>query len=399
MVAAKAAEKGLDLTYSVAEGVPQTILGDSSRLRQVLANLLSNAVKFTESGRVAIRVQLTDELDEIHFIVSDTGIGISRQDMDKLFRSFSQVDASTSRKYGGTGLGLAISRRLVELMGGKIWAESERGMGSTFHFKIKTVPFFGDVPDHHLGGKKIMALVSSEDCLRELVTIARSLGVQIYPVISALEARELAQGRFDAAILDAEVPGAEELAEEMQKRLPTITLVGPGRQRTGKTTLRKPVTKDGIRNALQDALKPKNHRLKRISCPPAENPDLAILLAEDNQVNQKVALLMLNKLGYKADLACNGREAVQAVQSKHYDAILMDVQMPEMDGMEATKAILEMNLEKRPRILAMTAYALEGDKERCLNAGMDGYISKPVQIEELRSALESRGILCPEKTG
>lgn len=253
--------------------------------------------------------------------------------MDKLFRSFSQVDASTSRKYGGTGLGLAISRRLVELMGGKIWAESERGMGSTFHFKIKTVPFFGDVPYLHLEGKKIMALVSSENCLRELVTIARSLGVQIYPVISALEARELTQGRFDAAILDAEVPGAEELAEEMQKRLPIITLVGPGRQRTGKTTLHKPVTKDSIRNALQDALKPKNHRMKRISCPPAGNPNLAILLAEDNQFNQKVALLMLNKQGYKADLACNGQEAVLAVQRKHYDVILMDVQMPEMDGL------------------------------------------------------------------
>ena len=398
MVAAKAAEKGLELIYVVAEGVPKTIIGDSTRLRQVLANLLSNAVKFTESGRVAIRVQLKDEPDEIHFSVSDTGIGISPKDMDKLFQSFSQVDASTSRKYGGTGLGLAISRRLVELMGGRIWAESEQGSGSTFHFKIKTVPFLEDAPDLHLAGKKIMALVSSEDCLRELVTIVRSLGVQIHPVISAFEARELAQGRFDVAILDAEVPGAEELAEEIQKRLPTITLVGPGRHRTGRTSISKPVTKSSIRKALQDALHPKNHRMKRISCPPAEHPDLTILLAEDNQVNQKVALLMLNKLGYKADVASNGWEAVQAVQRKHYDVILMDVQMPEMDGLEATRAILEMNLEKRPRILATTAYALEGDKERCLNAGMDGYISKPVQIEELRSALEGRQILCPPET-
>jgi len=208
----------------------------------------------------------------------------------------------------------------------------------------------------------------------------------------------LGQCRFDGASLDAEVPGAEELAEEMQKRLPTITLVGPERQRTGRTSISKPVTKSSIRNALQDALHPKNRRMKRIHCPPAEHPDLAILLAEDNQVNQKVALLMLNKLGYKADVASNGREAVQAVQRKHYDVILMDVQMPEMDGLEATKAILEMNLDKRPRILATTAYALEGDKERCLNAGMDGYISKPVQIEELRSALEGRQILCPQET-
>jgi PAS domain S-box-containing protein len=392
MVAAKAAEKGLELTYAVDDGVPETIMGDSTRLRQVLANLLSNAVKFTESGSIMIRVQLAEDPDEIHFKVSDTGIGISPNDMDKLFQSFSQVDASISRKYGGTGLGLAISRRLVELMGGKIWAESEQKMGSTFHFKIKAVAYSGDVPDPHLAGKRIMALVGSEDCLRELVTIARSLGVQIHPVISALEARELAQGRFDAAILDVEVPGARDLAEEIRKRLPTITLGGPGQHRTGQASLSKPVTENSIISALQDALHPKNYRMKRISCPPAEHPDLAILLAEDNLVNQKVALLMLNKLGYKADVASSGREAVQAVQRKYYDVILMDVQMPDMDGLEATRAILDMNLDNRPRILATTAYALEGDKERCLNAGMDGYISKPVQMEELRSALEGATI-------
>ena len=398
MVAAEAKQKGLDLTYVVDEDVPRTILGDSSRLRQVLANLLSNAVKFTESGHVAIRVQLADEPGEIHFAISDTGIGISPKDMDKLFQSFSQVDTSTSRKYGGTGLGLAISRRLVELMEGKIWAESEQGSGSTFHFKIKTEPFSGDVPNLHLAGKKIMALVNNEYCLRELVTIARSLGMHVNPVISALEARELAQGRFDAAILDVEVPGAEELAEEMQKRLPTITLVGSGRQRIGGRSLTKPVTQNSLLLALHEALIPKNHRMKRIPCPKADHPDMTILLAEDNQVNQKVALLMLKKLGYKADVVSNGREAVQALQRKHYDVILMDVQMPEMDGLEATRAISEMILEKRPKILAMTAYALDGDREICLNAGMDGYISKPVQIEELRSALERPDIVSSQRT-
>jgi CheY-like chemotaxis protein len=281
-------------------------------------------------------------------------------------------------------------------MEGKIWAESEQGSGSTFHFKIKTEPFSGDVPDLHLAGKKIMALVNNEYCLRELVTIARSLGMHVHPVISALEARELAQGRFDAAILDVEVPGAEELAEEMQKRLPTITLVGSGRQRIGGRSLTKPVTQNSLLLALHEALIPKNHRMKRISCPKADHPDMTILLAEDNLVNQKVALLMLKKLGYKADVVSNGREAVQALQRKHYDVILMDVQMPEMDGLEATRAISEMILEKRPKILAMTAYALDGDREICLNAGMDGYISKPVQIEELRSALERPDVVSSE---
>ncbi len=399
MVAARAMQKGLDLTYVVAEDVPHTILGDSSRLRQILANLLSNAVKFTESGLVEIRVQLGDEPDEIHFAISDTGIGISPKDMDKLFQSFSQVDTSTSRKYGGTGLGLAISRRLVELMGGKIWAESKQGSGSTFHFRIKTEPFCGEASDLRLKGKKILVLVNNEDCLMDLVIFARSLGIHVHPVISALEAREMAQGRFDAAILDLEVPGAEELAEEMQKRMPTINLVGSVRRRIGRGSLAKPVTQNGIRLALHEALIPKNHKINRIPCPRADHPDLTILLAEDNEVNQKVALLMLNKLGYKADVVSNGREAVQAMQRQPYDVILMDVQMPEMDGLEATRAISEMILEKRPRILAMTAYALEGDREKCLNAGMDGYISKPVQIEELRAALERPDVTGSQKTG
>ncbi len=401
MVAAKAMEKGLDLTYAIDGKVAPTILGDSVRLRQVLANLLSNAVKFTEKGSIAIHVQPGENADEIHFSVSDTGIGISSEDMKKLFLSFSQVDASTSRKYGGTGLGLAISKRLVELMGGKIWVQSKLCEGSTFHFLISAQPFSGEAAKLHLAGKKIMALLSREDSLKELVDAARSWGMQIYPVVSAFEARELAESRFDAAILDLEVPGAEELLEEIGERLPTITLALPGRQRAGKKSLIKPFSQASILFALQEAFMPQNHKKMRPRSSATEHSDLDILLAEDNQVNQKVALLMLKKLGYRADVVSNGREVLQALLKKPYDVILMDVQMPEMDGLEATRAILDLKLKKRPKILAMTAYALEGDKERCLLAGMDGYISKPVQLEELRSALLclQNLPLCADKTG
>ncbi|MHB8117717.1 MAG: GAF domain-containing protein [Methanothrix sp.] len=401
MVATKAAEKGLDLTYAIDERIAPTILGDSVRLRQVLANLLSNAVKFTEKGSIAIHVQPGENADEIHFSVFDTGIGISSEDMKKLFLSFSQVDASTSRKYGGTGLGLAISKRLVELMGGRIWVQSKLGEGSTFNFHIFAPPFSGETAKLHLAGKKIMALLSSEGCLKELLDYARSWGMQIYPVVSAFEARELVESRFDAAILDLDVPRAEELAEEIRVRLPTITLATPGRQRAGKKTLIKPFSQASILFALQEALMPPRHKKVRTCSSATNHPDLDILLAEDNLVNQKVARLMLKKLGYRADVVSNGREALQALLKKTYDVILMDVQMPEMDGLEATRAILDLNLKKRPKILAMTAYALEGDRERCLLAGMDGYISKPVQLEELRSALLclKNFPLCADKTG
>ena len=189
-----------------------------------------------------------------------------------------------------------------------------------------------------------------------------------------------------AAILDLDVPGAEELAEEIEELMPVINLTTSGRQRAGKNTLIKPFSKDGILFALQEALAPPRHKKMRPASSKSMHSDLSILLAEDNPVNQKVARLMLKKLGYRADLACNGREVLQSISNKNYDVILMDVQMPEMDGLEATRAILDLNLKKRPKILAMTAYALDGDKERCLLAGMDGYISKPVQLDELRSA-------------
>lgn len=287
LVKAKAQEKGLGLAYEIDESVPGSILGDAARLRQVLVNLLSNAVKFTKEGYVSVMVSPSpgSSAGVVHFEVRDTGIGISEESMSKLFQSFSQVDTSTSRKYGGTGLGLAISKRLVELMGGTIWAESEEGVGSTFHFTI-----------------------------------------------SAKEAEGIP-------------------AEGHEEKSPM--------------------------------------KASRANSPP--NRDLCILLAEDNPVNQKVALLILKRLGYSADVAGNGIEVLEALGRKQYDVILMDVQMPGMDGLETAGRIRTMGLSKQPKILAMTAYALEGDREKCIAAGMDGYISKPVQMEELQSALENFG--------
>ncbi len=286
LVASKAKEKGIDLCYFIDDRIPRAIIGDRTRLSQILVNLANNAVKFTEKGIVEVYAEpvgMTADGYEIHFMVKDTGIGIPYDRIDRLFQSFYQIDASTTRKYGGTGLGLAISKRLAELMGGRIWVDSEQGTGSVFHFTI----------------------LASES---------------IRPI-------------------DVEKPVSQ--------------------------------TKND---------------------PRAQDHTLRILLAEDNVVNRKVMLRMLEKLGYCADVAANGREVLQALEREQYDVIFMDIQMPEMDGLEATKAIRKRwppNLQ--PKIVAITAYALKGDREICIKAGMNDYISKPIQLEELRSKLLSIG--------
>jgi CheY-like chemotaxis protein len=284
---------------------------------------------------------------------------------------------------------LAISKRLVELMGGKIWVESEINRGSIFHFTVNAPEFSGDAAKLHLSGKKIMALFDSEEALKTLVDYARVREMQIFPVVSASEARDLRDDQFNAAMLDLDVPGAIELAEELEEHIPVITLSSSNRSRSGRRALSKPLTPEGICFAMQEAFIPQNHRIIDANLDEVELRDLKILLAEDNQVNQKVALLMLKKLGYSADVVSNGRDALQAAMDKPYDVILMDVQMPEMDGLEATRRILDSKLANRPKILALTAHALEGDRERCLLAGMDGYISKPVRLDELIRALHS----------
>jgi PAS domain S-box-containing protein len=421
LVSANAAKKSLDLLYEIAADAPSQVRGDINRLRQILVNLLNNAVKFTEHGEVVLSLttsSLGPDAIELHFVVRDTGIGIPAAAMERLFRPFSQVDASTTRKYGGTGLGLVISQRLAELMGGRMWVESEEGKGSTFHFTIHTevasskpLPYLSGVRTH-LTGKRMLIVDDSSTNRRILTSLAQNWGLAPRTADSGPAALQLIDGgeTFDVAIIDMQMPGMDGvmLGREAQKRdrnkkLPMILLSPVGMHNDIPeglfvTCLTKPAKASQIFDAITgifpwegDAPKAKRPRDSTVAVP-ATVPTRSerILLAEDNAINQRVALHMLARLGYRADVAANGREAIDAVRRQHYDIILMDVQMPEMDGLESTKNLVkEFPLRKdRPWIIALTANAMQGDRELCLHAGMDDYISKPLKLAELSSALE-----------
>jgi signal transduction histidine kinase/CheY-like chemotaxis protein len=414
IVAPRASEKHVELGCLVGEDVPEGIMGDTNRLRQVLLNLLSNAVKFTEEGEVIVHLEAEPAgrgRHRVHVAVRDTGIGIPQDRMNRLFESFSQVDASTSRRFGGTGLGLAISRRIVEQMGGTMWAESEEGTGSTFHIELaasaaKTPPRI----DHgealpKLAAKRIL-VVDDNATNREIVSRqARSWGMEPVAVELPSEALALIENgeHFDVAALDMVMPEMDgfELARRIrglrdERELPLVLLTslsGLPKARSAaefSAQLAKPIKASQLYNALLSALaEPVTERAAvevRDSAP--ESSSLRILLAEDNAVNQKVALHILGKLGYRADVASNGLEALEALERQPYDVVLMDVQMPEMDGLEASRRICERwPAETRPRIIAMTANAMLEDREACLAAGMDDYVAKPVRPEELADAL------------
>jgi signal transduction histidine kinase/DNA-binding response OmpR family regulator len=438
LVATDAGEKGLELAYLIEAHVPATIMGDLTRLRQILLNLLNNAVKFTEKGEIVINVtsQILDTSEsrhgngeqstrsslpqyEIHFTVKDTGIGIPRERMDRLFQSFSQVDASTSRKYGGTGLGLAISKRLVEMMGGTIWVESEMGKGTVFHFTMVTnaaegvLPVYQSVSQPRLSGKRVL-IVDDNLTNRKILSIqVESWGMKSVAVSSGREALEILGGGefFDLALLDMHMPEMDGLmlAEKIrtscdQRALPIIMLTSLGRKDMGAPPdyfdafLTKPVKASQLYNAiigvfsLGEEFRRKVDLEERITSEFDEllgkRMPLKILLAEDNVTNQKLALLVLERFGYLADVASNGIEAVEALRRQPYDVILMDVQMPEMDGLRATGLIRsEFPPDRQPSIIAMTANALPQDRDACLGAGMDDYISKPFQVNELVRAL------------
>ncbi len=424
LVAGRAVEKSLDLAYVIEDDIPEVVQGDVTRLRQILLNLLSNAIKFTETGEVVLTVEKGSGQETTTFRVRDTGIGIPPDRMEAMFQSFSQADSSTTRKYGGTGLGLAISKRLVEMMGGSISAQSEGmpGKGSVFSFTIAThagqLP--GRKPHKDLGevvavlrGKRLL-IVDDNDTNRFILgKQTEKWGMESCDTPSPAQAlRWLKEGElFDLIIVDMHMPEMDglELTQAI-RRLPTcravpmVLLTSLGRREyhadpaTFVAHLHKPLKPSQLLDALMGVFLTTAGEAERvapgegISLPaqqPADIKTLRILLAEDNLVNQKVALRILQQAGYRADVASNGRETLQSLIRQPYDVVLMDVQMPEMDGLEATRQILCRWPDKkdRPTIIAMTANAMQSDREECLAAGMDDYLAKPIRVPELMEAL------------
>jgi signal transduction histidine kinase/CheY-like chemotaxis protein len=416
LVASNAAEKSLELTYLVESTVPPTLVGDVGRLRQILVNLLSNAVKFTQAGEIVVTVSAAPRdgsRHEVHFTVRDSGIGIPSDLFGRLFKSFSQVDASTTRRYGGTGLGLAICQRLCELMGGRIWAESEVGKGSTFHFTIvaEAVPAPAARPGGHreLEGKRVLIVDDNRSNRRMLKLQTERWGLLARETGSPHEGLEwIRRGDpYDVVLLDYQMPDMDglALAREIRRHrgpesLALVLLSSMGqalpaahREVGFAAVLSKPLKLSLLYDRLleifgeaPDAARAATGEPSPESVTPAG--PLRILVAEDNAVNQKVALRLLERLGYQADMAANGHEALDHLDRAPYDVVLMDVQMPGMDGLEASRAICaRWPPRERPRIIAMTAEAMEGDRERCLAAGMDDYVVKPVRLDELARAL------------
>jgi PAS domain S-box-containing protein len=423
LVATRAAEKGIDLAYLMGDGVPAAIVGDVTRLRQVLLNLLSNAVKFTERGEVVLSVSgrrtgRGKRRHELTFTVRDTGIGIPADRLGRLFQSFSQVDASTTRRYGGTGLGLAISQRLTELMGGKIGVTSEVGTGSEFHFTIPAVATEVPVPVRRdlsgvqpsLRDKRVLVVDDNATNRRIVTAHLDNWGMPSRASESPLEALGWIRAgeRFDVAILDMHMPEMDGVALAHAIRqapagssLPLILFTSLGRREAHAEDegfaayLHKPIKPSQLFDALVSVVADQPvHVAARAAARSELDPEmgrrhpLRILLAEDNVVNQKVALRILAQMGYRADVAANGLEAIEAVERQTYDVVLMDVQMPELDGFEASREINRRWPAARPRIVAMTANAMQGDRELCVAAGMDDYVAKPIRVEELVAALE-----------
>jgi PAS domain S-box-containing protein len=416
IVAPRAWEKGIELGCLIEEGAPAGILGDEVRLRQVLLNLLSNAVKFTETGEVVVLVDARPTGSGWHRLelaVRDTGIGIAPDRMDRLFESFSQVDASTTRRFGGTGLGLAISKRLVELMGGTISVESELGSGSTFRIALPVeaaqvaAPVSLQDAVSHLAGKRVL-VVDDNATNREIVTRhARSWGMESVAVELPSEAVALVDAGepFDVAVLDMMMPEMDglALAGELRSRrteqdLPLLLLTSLGRLQQPQSTdvfsaqLSKPFKASQLYNTLLRLLSADARETQTAEAAADEKraiSSLRILLAEDNAMNQTVALRLLERLGYRADVASNGLEALAALERQPYDVILMDVQMPELDGLDTSRQICQRwPAASRPHIIAMTANALPEDREACFAAGMNAYVAKPIRRDELAEALK-----------
>ena len=419
LLAPPAQDKGLELVTMVAPDVPGMVSGDLGRVRQILTNLVSNGIKFTDRGEVALTVRREPgAADMLRFEVRDTGVGIAAGDQQRLFESFAQADASTTRRYGGTGLGLAISKRLVGIMGGSIGVESQVGEGSTFwftaHLEARPDRVAAAVERESLVGTTAL-IVDDNDTNRAI--LERQLAAFGMTTLSAADAgsaiellRRAAPGTLpDVAVLDRHMPGMDGLdlcrviaAEAAFQHLPVIMLTSASSARGGTSGnvaayLTKPVRRSELLDALAVALAvgeaPAVESVADLPAPKPASPGagaIRVLVAEDNPVNQKVAAAMLKRLGYRVDVVANGAEAVDAVEHVPYAAVLMDCQMPEMNGYEATE---EIRRREPPGhhipIVALTASAIKGDEDKCLAAGMDAYVTKPVTVKALGAALSS----------
>jgi two-component system sensor histidine kinase/response regulator len=415
--AVKSAELQLDLVYHIEEDVPSQIVGDQLRLRQVLTNLVGNSMKFTEQGEVFIEVSVGRVLQngefELKFSVRDTGIGIAADKLDNLFNAFSQVDSSTTRKYGGTGLGLAISEKLVKLMGGEINVDTELDKGSTFSFVMRThigtkllLPYTSYSMIEH-AGKKVMVV---DDNATTLTILSKQLEYWELKPISASSAKQalsmlLLDPTIDLMITDMQMPGMDGvmLAKLMKQRYPFIPIlllssIGEEFEESQRglfySVMTKPIRQHVLNKQVSNALQTRKYAEigeqvfhKKMSADFSTNFPCALLVAEDKLINQLVIVNILDRLGYKPDLVKNGEEAVEAVTEKDYDIVLMDMKMPVMDGLVATRLIRKKQL-KQPVIIALTANTLKGDEQDCLDAGMDDYIGKPIRLEDLMDKLE-----------
>ena len=415
LIVPKAAEKDIELVYEIDGNVPTVIRGDTGRLRQILLNLLSNAVKFTHEGEICVSVTARrfEQGHEIEFSIRDTGIGIEPDQMEKIFKEFTQADVSTTRQYGGTGLGLTISRKLSELMGGRMWAESVPGEGATFHFtlcaavakQVRTIR--RDQTAFDVTGYEVLIVDDNETNLKILSAQLHRWGLT--PTVfntpeSALESIEKGD-KYALMITDMQMPKmdgtmliSEVRKHRAAKELPIIVLTSLGLGRPDESLdisayLTKPTKPaqlyQNISNILRGDSGSYTELITTVRTHDNARP-LNILVTEDNLLNQKVAMRMLEKLGYKADLANDGMEAVEMIEKKSYDLVLMDIQMPRMDGLTATKEIIkhfEGTTHKRPLVVGMTAHAAKEERERGLAAGMDDYLTKPIQLVKLKGVL------------
>jgi CheY-like chemotaxis protein/nitrogen-specific signal transduction histidine kinase len=414
LFASKAAHANIDLMCQVNQALPLQLVGDGMRLRQVLINLVGNALKFTHKGQVFVSVNLANRADEnqieLEFEVSDTGIGIPENKLANLFDAFSQVEASTSRNYGGTGLGLTISQRLVELMGGKITVTSAVGTGTSFKFNIKCEVNL--LPKQNAGTLDLSPIINKQilivddNPIQGQILQQQLLYWQLKPVITTSGAEALLvlkNNNFDAIICDFKMPEMDgvqiaEAIKQQQPQLPILLLNTIGNDVKKKhpdlfsAIISKPVKQSPLRHSLFNILQ--HQQLEQVQKGQSKfNKDFAskypltIMVAEDNPVNQMLILKILDKLGYKADLATTGKEAINMLAEKYYDLLLMDVQLPEMDGLEATRYI-RSNFSKQPTIVAMTANAMIEDREECLQAGMDNYLTKPIKLDAFMTVLK-----------